>query len=196
MKNMKVTTFKAEVLFRVAVYALFVLFMLAKAAFGQSWVEERTYVTAQGATPRIDGLFTAKVKGDLGGFIWFQVQQGYSQAYCGATFSPKSWLQLALGAGLEKAKSPTRVGSYVWVGKGRASGLAAFEDGGSGFWYKVETNYQIGKVFGLGSLSERFKGSGPKVEFSIPPTALKLWFAPLVDRQAFRPVIGVRWSLK
>ncbi len=182
MKSMKVATF--------------VIFMLGKLAFGQSWVEERTYVTPQGATPRIDGLLTQPIKGQIGSFVWFQVQQGYSQAYGGATYSPKPWVQFALGAGLEEDKRPARIGSYVWIGKARLSALGVFEDGGSGFWHKAETNYQISKTLGVGSLSERFKGSGPKIEFSVPHTVLKLWFAPLVYKQTLRSVIGVRWSLK
>jgi hypothetical protein len=196
MKMTKKDALKLELLLRVPGLIVLAILLLARTVFGQNWVEERTYVTTQSATPRIDGLFTAKVKGNLGGFVWFQTQASYSQAYAGATFSPKPWVQFALGAGLEEAKHPARIGSYVWVGKARFSALAAFEDGGSGFWYKVETNYQAGKIVGLGTLSERFKGSGPKLEASIPHTALKLWFAPLLDSRTFRPVIGARWSFK
>lgn len=172
-----------------------VVLLAAKAALAQNWVEERTYISGGVATPRIGGLLTKAIKGNLGGFCWFQTQQKYSQIYGGSTLSPTSWIQLALGLGIETDKHPLRVGSYVWLGKDKLSGLAVFEDGGSGFWYKVETNYQASKLVGLGTLSERFKGSGPKIEFSIPHTALKLWIAPLVDRHSFRPVIGVRWSL-
>jgi hypothetical protein len=169
--------------------------LLARAAFAQNWVEERTYISGGVATPRIDGLLTHPIKGGLGGFCWFQTQQAYSQAYCGPTYSPKPWIQFALGSGVETDKHPARVGSYVWLGKSKLSGLAAFEDGGSGFWYKVEANYQARKSLGVGMLSERFKGSGPKVELSLPHTGLKLWIAPLMGRHSFRPVIGVRWSL-
>lgn len=173
-----------------------VTMLMAKAVFGQSWVEERTYVTPQGATPRIDGLLTKSIKGELGGFCWFETKQAYSQAYCGPTYSPKPWIQFALGSGIETDKHPARVGSYVWLGKGKLSGLGAFEDGGSGFWYKVETNYQAGKALGLGMLSERYHGTGAKVELSLPHTALKLWCAPLVSGHSLHPVFGVRWSLK
>lgn len=169
--------------------------LLVKAALAQNWVEERTYVSGGVATPRIDGLLTKTIKGELGGFCWFQTQATYSQAYCGPTYSPKPWIQLALGLGIETDKHPVRVGSYVWLGKAKLSGLAAFEDGGSGFWYKVETNYQIRKALGIGILSERYRGTGPKIEFSVPHTTLKLWVAPLADRRSFRPVIGVRWNL-
>jgi hypothetical protein len=82
------------------------------------------------------------------------------------------------------------------MGKAKLSGLAAFEDGGSGFWYKVETNYQVTSKAGIGVLSERYHGTGPKFEISVAHTAIKLWFAPLADRHSLRPVFGIRWSLK
>lgn len=195
MKMTKRDMLKVEVLLRLPGLLLLGLLLLVRAACAQNWVEERTYVHEGTATPRIDGLMTRPIKGELGGFVWFQVQQGYSQAYGGATYSPKPWVQLALGGGLEQDKHPARLGSYVWLGKAKLSALGVFEDGGSGFWYKVETNNQASKSLGIGSLSERFKGSGPKIELSLPRTALKLWFAPLLDRQSFRPVIGVRWTL-
>ena len=172
-----------------------VVMLMAKAVAAQNWVEERTYVSGAAITPRIDGLLTKTIKGDVGGFCWFQIQAAYSQAYCGPTYSPKPWIQLALGSGIETDKHPARVGSYVWLGNAKLSGLATFEDGGSGFWYKVEANYQIRKALGLGMLSERYHGTGPKIEFSVPHTALKLWIAPLSDRRSFRPVIGIRWGL-
>ncbi len=163
--------------------------------FGQNWVEERTYISGGVATPRIDGLLTRPVKGALGSFVWFQVQQGYGQAYAGATYSPKPWVQLALGGGMEEDNHPARLGSYVWAGKGPASALAVFEAGGSGFWWKMETNYQARPVLGIGMLTEAYKGTGPKLEFSVPHTRLKLWFAPLWKDRAVRPLIGIRWSL-
>jgi hypothetical protein len=175
---------------------LVVVMLLAKVAAGQTWVEERTYVSGDVATPRVDGLLTKPIRGALGGFCWFQVQQEYSQVYCGPTYLPRPWIQFALGSGIETDKHPARIGSYVWLGKGKLSGLGAFEDGGSGFWYKVETNYQVGKVVGLGMLSERYHGTGPKVELSVPHTALKLWCAPFISAHSLRPVFCVRWSLR
>jgi hypothetical protein len=169
--------------------------LLIRAALAQNWVEERTYVSGNTATPRIDGLITHPIKGELGGFCWFQTQATYSQAYCGPTYSPKSWIQFALGSGIETNKHPARIGSYVWLGKQKLACLAAFENGGSGFWYKAEANYQIRKALGLGMLSERYHGTGPKFELLIPHTALKLWVAPLVSASSLHPVFGVRWSL-
>ncbi len=185
---------KARLALTVGELAAFTL-LLAGLAFGQNWVEERTYFSGGNATPRIDGLLTKPVKGSLGSFVWFQVQQGYSQAYAGATYSPQPWVQLALGGGLEEDKHPARIGSYVWVGKGRVSGLAVFEDGGSGFWYKVETNCQVTAKLGLGTLTEAAKGTGPKLELALPHTPFKLWFAPLWKSGSLTPLVGLRWLL-
>lgn len=196
MRTTKKDVLRLEVLLRVPGLIILVVLLLVRAAYGQNWVEERTYVAGGMATPRIDGLLATPIKSQMGGFIWFQVQQGYSQAYGGLTYAPKSWLQVALGGGLEQDKHPARIGSYVWMGKAKISGLAVFEDGGSGFWYKVESNYQATPKLGIGMLSERYHGSGPKIEFSVPHTALKLWCAPLASGTSLRPVFGVRWSLK
>ena len=179
---------------RLVAYVIVGLVFLAKLAFSQNWVEEQTYVSGGVATPRIDGLFTRPVKGGLGSFVWFQVQQSYSQTYGGATYSPKPYVQLALGAGIESDKHPARVGSYVWLGKGAVSGLGVFEDGGSGFWYKVETNFQAAHRLGIGTYSDRLRGHGPKLEFLVPHTVLKVWLAPLVNDGSVRPLMGLRWS--
>ncbi len=170
------------------------IFGCSFALLAQNWVEERTYVVSGVASPRIDGLFARPLQNNFGTFVWFQVQQGYSQAYAGLTYAPKPWIQVAIGPGLEEDKHPMRIGSYVWMGKGKVSTLVAFEDGGSGFWWKSESNYQATKNFGLGHLYEHGKGSGPKVEFSIPHTRAKLWLVPSINR-GVQPLFGVRWNL-
>jgi hypothetical protein len=192
---MKKDMLKLEVLLRVPGLILLGIILFTQTAHCQNWVEERTYVSEGAVIPRIDGLLTGHIKGNFGSFTWFQIQQGYAEAYGGATYSPKSWMQLALGVGIEEDKHPARIGSYIWMGKGPVSVLAVFEDGGSGFWYKVEATYQTKSKFAVGFLSERYHGTGPKMEFSVPRTALKLWCAPLIENGSVKPVLGVRWSL-
>jgi len=187
-------TLKAGFVLKALAITMFVI-VSAVQAFAQNWVEQRTYVSGGKAAPRIAGLLTRPVKGSLGSFVWFQVQEGYSQAYAGATYSPKPWVQFALGGGMEEARHPARLGSYVWAGKGLVTGLAVFEQGGSGFWWKVETNYQVRSALGIGTLSEAYKGTGPKLELSVPHTRLKLWVAPLWKHGSISPLIGVRCSL-
>jgi len=192
---MKAQAWKGEMVLGLIAYLFVGLMFLASRACAQNWVEEQTYVNQGVVTPRIDGLFTKTVSKQWGSFAWLQVQQIYSQGYAGATYSPKPCLQFALGAGLEQDKHPARIGSYVYLCKGPVSGLTVFEGGGSGFWYKVETNYQATHRIGIGTLSERYRGHGPKFEYSVPHTPIKLWFAPLIIHNSISPLFGLRWNL-
>lgn len=178
------------------------LVVFVKASYGQNWVEQRTYVSADGtATPRIAGLLTRPVKGMVGSFVWFQVQKGYSQAYAGPTLSPKPWIQLAVGAGLEEDNHPARVGSYVWVGNKQNSVLFIAEDGGSGFWHKTEALHTFNRFLDAGFIEERYKGSGVELRLKIPRTPIAIWAAPMVDRDPktrqlrINSLFGIRWDL-
>ncbi len=169
-----------------------VMMVFSELMFAQNWVEERTYISDGHATPRIDGLMTRPIKGRLGSFVWFQTQKGYSQTYAGATYSPKPWVQFALGGGLEEAKNPARVGGYVWLGNAKTSILFVPEYGGSGFWWKLEVNRKVNKSIGVGLITDPLTGSGPRVEYQIPKIRLTFWLAPLTRANT---LIGIRWSL-
>ena len=193
---MKVFMFRVEAVLRVlaAIVALIVI-MALKSANAQTWVEQRTFVSGGQAAPRIDGLVSQTIKGKFGGFVWFQTEKNYSQAYGGITYSPKLWIQLAAGPGIEQDKKPLRVGGFVWLGSGKDSLLFIPEYGGSGFWWKLETNRKVNKSIGLGLLTERYKGTGPRVEYKIPKTKATVWVAPMFERHRANALIGIRWSL-
>lgn len=191
---MRVSTLKAEVLVRVIAYIIGML--LARAAFGQVWVEERTFVKDGQASARIDGLVSQGLAGRFGGFVWFQTEKGYSQAYGGPTFSPKSWFQLGFGVGVEEHKNPARAGGFVWAGNSKSSLLFIPEYGGSGFWWKLEANRKAGKVFGVGIITERFKGTGPRLEYKIPRTPFLVWAASMFEKQRVNALFGFRWVFK
>lgn len=176
------------------VRVLVLLFAVATVQ-AQNWVEERTFFSQGQATPRLDGSFSRSFNKKFGALAWFQVQNGYSEAYVGPTVSPASWLQLGVGAGLEQAQHPGRIGGFIWAGKGELSAILIAEDGGSGKWYKAEANYAVNKIVGVGLITERFKGSGPRVEFVLPRTGFKLWFAPLLEKGSVNGLVGIRLAL-
>ena len=188
-------TTKFEVLIRVVALIVGIFIISLLKANAQNWVEERTFVSQGAATPRINGLLTKPIKGKWGSFLWFQTQQKYSQTYTGVTHSAKPHLQFALGVGLEEAKNPARMGGYVWAGNSKTSLLFVPEYGGSGFWWKLEANQKIRKSFGIGLLTERFKGTGPRMEYKIPRTPFVVWVAPLIERQKTNWLIGIRLHL-
>jgi hypothetical protein len=165
---------------------------------GQSWIEERNYVQAGNVTCRIDGLLNGRIKPPFGWFAWGQSDKNYSESYAGMSYQPNVWLQVAVGGGVEENQHPVRVGSYVWFGRRGFSSIAVFEDGGSGFWYKVEANYNPRKRFGVGALSERFHGTGPRFEVVVRTSHQDkargtVWIAPLVNGHSLDTVFGLRW---
>ena len=171
--------------------AAFILLFIP-AVYAQNWVEERAFFSKSEATPRIDGLFTKGFGKKVDGFVWFQVAQNYSQAYGGILYTPKQWIQIAAGAGLEQAGNPGRIGGYIWVGKKRSSLLLIGEYGGSGLWGKLEYNYKINNMVGLGAISERFKGTGPRIQISIPHTPMTIWGSAMIYKSAPTALLGIR----
>ncbi|OGE77901.1 MAG: hypothetical protein A2751_02550 [Candidatus Doudnabacteria bacterium RIFCSPHIGHO2_01_FULL_46_14] len=171
-----------------------VLLLNSATAHGQTvgWVEERSFFKEGQTIQRVDGLVNGTINERIGTFVWFQIDPGYAQAYGGLTWSPKPWVQFAGGPGLEQAKKSARVGGYVWLGKGKTAFLFVPEYGGSGFWAKAEFNQSVGKRFGIGAISERYKGTGPKAEVNI--SKLKFWGAPLWQDGKINGLVGVRYK--
>jgi hypothetical protein len=175
---------------------LLIAMLVTCAAMAQTWVEQRTFVSSGSATPRIDGLLTSSLSEKFGGFIWFQTQKDYSESYGGLTYSPKPWLQLASGVGIEEAKNPARAGGFVWMGDSKTSALFIPEFGGSGFWWKAEVNRKVNKSVGVGLVTERYKGTGLRVEYKIPRTPLLLWGAPMFEKSRVNAAFAIRWVIK
>lgn len=158
----------------------------------QTWVEQRTDVTADTTTPRLDGWISGKVTGSVGTFAWFQIDQNYGQGYAGLSLTPKSWLQFGVGAGVEQTTRPLRFGSFVWAGNQHVSLLFIGEGLGSGWWYKSEFNWTATKDLGIGLMTERFKGTGPRVQYAVPGTPLTIWSAYLFNEGGNRALMGIR----
>jgi hypothetical protein len=119
-----------------------------------------------------------------GWFAFTEAKQTYAQAYAGPTYSPKKWLQVGLGIGLEQDQNPLRVGGFLWAGHGRYSLLTIQEHGGSGRWYRTEANFQALERLGLGAMHQKGYGLGPRIQFQIPRSPIVLWAAALRDNDA------------
>ncbi len=173
---------------------------LASPVFAQSstsfWVEEQNIVSDSGSSPWINGLVSHKLDEKLGIYAWFQIGEGWAQAYVGPTYSPSSWLQVGAGVGLEQADNPERFGTFVWMGRGRCSLLSLYEDGGGDHWYKSEFNVKATGWLGAGAIVQHMLGVGPRVELNIPGTPVMVWGAPLYDWSTgrFNGILAARVS--
>lgn len=126
------------------------------------------------ATAQVKAFITYGGKTKVGSFCWIQVGTEYYQVYCGATYSPKKWAQLGAAVGFEKDKNPLRAGTFLWLGKGKLSNLLVVEAGGSGVWYRNVSSYQAHKNLTLSVSSQRYSGTGGRVDFRIPKTPFKI----------------------
>lgn len=146
------------------------------------WVEGQTLLMRGGVEPRAQVYAAQRLTERFGVFGFAQAGERYAQFYAGPTFSPAPRLKLGIGAGAENADDPLRLGGFLWAGNEAHSLLLAWENGGSGFWYKAEFNKAVTPAVGAGFLVERSAGAGPRVEWNIPKTPLQAWgAAPLFE---------------
>ncbi len=140
----------------------------------------------------IDGETIGINETDL--FIWAQAEPGYAQIYGGPTWTPKPYVSVGVGPGIEKSgdKVNLRIGGYVYVGKGPISNVTLFEFLGSGPWYKNQTAFDAGKGVTLSLVNQRYAGTGPEIEFRIPKTSIAIRANALTQRGGTTVVIAGR----
>ncbi len=158
------------------------------------WVENQNTV-ARSVTPQIDATLSYTFDNSkLGCFAWFLVSETYSEAYFGPTYSPFSWAQIGVGAGLEQTDTPFRLGGFVWVGRDQYSLLTIYEKSKTDYWYKAQANMNLNHWLGVGAIVQRFVGVGPRIQVTIPASPIQIWGAPTYDWQAksWKGIISVR----
>lgn len=127
-------------------------------------------------------------KGDW--WLWAQKSPTYAQFYGGRRFV-KGPIEVGIGVGLEQDKNPFRLGGYFFTAKGRFSELELIEFGGSGFWYRNESNFKVSEKWSLGFFSQRFDGSGLRIGRMLPKK-FEIWAAILGRKDGPNLVGGLR----
>lgn len=94
-------------------------------------------------------------------FVWVQIDTKYAQIYGGRSFNFHSF-EFGLGIGIEQNKNPIRFGAYMDRQYRRLHQNGIFEMGGSGPWFKNETNLEVTKRFDVGLFGQRGVGWGPR----------------------------------
>ncbi len=153
-------------------------------------IEQENTVTGGKVTPQVKANITYGGKGKTGVYCWIQASKPYSQVYCGPTFQPKNWIQVGIAAGLETGKKPVKGAGFIWTGKGRFSNLLVLEKG-STFWYRNEASFKASKVLTVSIVSQRYQGTGPRMELAIPKTRLSVGGEYLSTQTA---KFGVKYS--
>lgn len=176
----------------------------------RSWAENQFWHEFWAVSTPSKGTLDVDAAGSLtwlpgeqrfGLFAWYLVSPTWAEGYVGPVWSPKPWVQFGLGAGIEQATKPWRLGAYAWAGDGQLTGTVMGEYGGSGAWWRVEGVWTAADWLGLGALAQSDIGVGPKVEFNapVPDLPVKLWAVPFygfAPREAFGIFVGLRFAPK
>ncbi|QQR50266.1 hypothetical protein IPF86_04305 [Candidatus Nomurabacteria bacterium] len=111
------------------------------------------------------------------------VEQNWAEALVGLSYSPKSWLNIGLSAGIEHNPALYRFAGSVWLGKDRSSLLFLWEkgDGNDNYWYKTTALYDISTKVSLGAIAWRFHGIGPVAIYNVRKLDSKFWVMPAHD---------------
>lgn len=121
---------------------------------------------------------------------WALISKGWSEAYVGLIYSPVSFAEVSLSYGLESNDDPARIGWSVWLGSCGLSSFSAFEQGGSGFWFKHILKYRYDS-FAAGIHYQRFKGYGPYIE-CLFLSKFVLWGSYLMGETKDNSYVGLK----
>ena len=86
---------------RLVVPMFVILAVSAYAQKVQGCAESENAITSSAATPQLNLLAYGPIKGRIGWQFWGIASRTWSEGYVGPTYSPTSWLTLAVGTGAE-----------------------------------------------------------------------------------------------
>lgn len=162
----------------------FLFAVSASSAFAGNYIELQNVITSDGLyDPTIDALFGERFNGGSIGWSAFLLTcQGWSEALVGPTWSPRPWMELWGGVGVETDDNPTRYSGSLWLGNqsGTRSLIFIREEGGSGHWNKGVAQFSVPvSAMSFGVHYQTPYGVGPHTSYGCPLGTL--WASILVD---------------
>lgn len=122
-----------------------------------------------GENPQVTLFIEKSLNKKITAFLVAAEAGPYSEAYVGLTYAPIPEIQIAFGAGQETGGF--RSGGWIWAGKGRISGIYAFENGFTGPWSKTIVQYAVTPKLSLGYVKKSFAGKGIYAEVKLGKSA-------------------------
>lgn len=155
------------------------------------YVEQDNTISNRIVSPQVKSYVSYDFTKKVGGYCWLQTSKGFSQVYCGPTFSPKAFVQVGVAIGAQTGRKNMRIGSFVWVGKGKFSNTFLLETSG-GTWFRNLASYQASKTFTVSLVIQRYNGIGTRLDVRIPKTKLSVGGEVYPPSRVAR--FGVRYS--
>lgn len=179
---------------------IFFLLLIPLPFRAQAQLEAYGRYTAGGSVePNINFFGSKKITEKISITFFGLVEQKWSEALIGVTYSPSSSFIIGASTGIEHGTNSPRFGASLWTGKGKTS-LSVLGELGSGkanYLYKVNLFHKYSKQFTLGVTAWRFHGAGPNLRFNIPKLTSTIWAMPAYDFEANKSklMIGISISM-
>ncbi|MDO8599045.1 MAG: hypothetical protein Q7S02_02965 [bacterium] len=146
-------------------------------------VEPQMYVVdLAGVDPslvrEVEVLVLHDIADPFGVYSFALVNEGWAQGQFGATMWLTTGLQLGIGAAIEQDPTPYRGAAFLAVTPdllANVSALVVGEYGGSGAFFTVNGGYHVAEWLRIGVMAERYEGLGPRLDFFITGTPVKVW---------------------
>jgi len=153
------------------------------------------YIAGGSVEPNINYFGSKQITDKISLTFFGLVEQKWSEALIGATYSPSNSFSIGASAGIEHGTNKPRFGASIWTGKGKLtfSILGELGSGKDNYLYKANLFHKYSDRFTLGVTAWRFHGVGPNLRFAIPKLSSTIWSMPAYDFEANRSklMIGV-----
>jgi hypothetical protein len=164
------------------------VFLLISVPFlAQAQLEIYGRYTAGGAIePNINYFASKKITEKISLTFFGLVEQKWSEALIGATYSPSDSFSIGASTGIEQGTHSPRFGASIWTGKGKTSFsiLGELGSGKDNYLYKANLFHKYSDQFTLGATAWRFHGAGPNFRFTLPKVTSTIWLMPAYDFEA------------
>lgn len=153
------------------------------------------YTSGGKVEPDINIFGTKEINNKINFTYFALLEKKWGESYIGISYSPKSWMSVGVGAGIEQNSALYRFGGSFWFGHERNSLLILWEkgDGTDNYWYKTVLSHRASDKLTFGAVAWRFHGVGPIVKYTPNKSNLTFWVLPVYDFEfkAKRLVLGV-----
>lgn len=166
---------------------ILILLLISLPSLAQAQLEAYGRYTAGGSVePNINYAGSKKITAKIALTFFGLVEQKWSEALIGASYSPSTSFTVGASAGIELGTNSPRFGASIWTGKGKTSFLILGElgSGKDNYLYKANLFHKCTDRFTLGATAWRFHGVGPNFRFAIPKLSSTIWVMPAYDFEA------------
>ena len=179
---------------------IFIFFLVSLPFWAHAQLETYGRYTSGGSVePNINYFASKKITTKISLTFFGLIEQKWSEALVGATYSPSKSFSIGASTGIEQGTHSPRYGASIWTGNGKTtfSILGELGSGKDNYLYKANLFQKNSDVFTYGVTAWRLHGVGPNFRFTISKLASTIWAMPAYDFEAdkSRLMVGIRLDM-